>query len=482
MSLEYTATKRAGSLNNRLVWSGHVFMFFLLFMSVYFYAERALFYDSAFQFFKLINTESYNIEADRWSAILVQSLPLLAIKLGFSLKSILILGSFSYVFIGYLVFIINTYVLRNTVAGIAVLFLYTACIRESFFYCVTELPVGMLFVTTFYAWLFYPHKTGKHVPIILYVSVAVCILLVCFFFHPMTFFPVIFIIGFYLLHTKKYTSPALISILLFTLLIYTSKMFFTSSDSYEGNLFSQLTDAPMLLMHLFSLDSTSFFAHRFFSLYLICNILSCLVAAYYAATKKWLLLTWFLLNYGGFLLVCFITFNKGDSHVAMEKYFMPVSFLIAIPFLHEIVSAKRFKLIGFAICFVVFSRGVYGIWYASDYFTKRLAYVDRLISVAQAHSANKLVVFKEDINENYTTWACALETLLRSATNKNLPQTTVYLIHKNELAEMDLSSPTLFLYVPFDRNFNIDALNKHYFKLPLAPYVINHNPIPEQGQ
>jgi hypothetical protein len=464
------------NISSLALW-GHFFMLLLVFLSIYFYAERVLYYDSAYQFFKIINSESYNIEADRWSAVIVQTLPLLAIKLALPLKAVLIIYSFSYILIGYIIFIINIHFLKNIAAGIAVVFLYTVCIRDSFFYCVTELPVGMLFTTLLYAWLFFPIKTGKYIHPAIYIFIALLIILICFFFHPMTFFPVIFIIGYYLLRTRNYKEPRIITLLFFTVMLYAAKTLFTSSSSYEGNLFGQLKSAPALIQNILSLDSTAFFIDRSLSLYLIINIFVVLIAAFYILKKEWLLLCWFFLNLAGFLLICFVAFNKGDSHIAMEKYFMPLSLLIAVPFLHDIISIKKGRLIGLLLCLFIFSRGIHGIYSARTYFTQHLEYIDKLIDVADTRSTSKLLVFKENVDQNYTTWACATETLLRSASSEKKSQSTIYLIHKNEIDQIDLISSTLFLCVPFDQNSNISILNKRYFSLPLEPYVIYGKPI-----
>ncbi|WP_018341386.1 hypothetical protein [Cytophaga aurantiaca] len=473
MNLKDIFKKRPIDPDTCLILLGHFFMLLLVYLSVYFYAERVLYYDSAYQCFQLINSESYNIEAGRWSTILVQTFPLIAIKLGLPLKTVLITYSLSYVLIGYIVFIINAHLLKNTVASTAVLFLYTVCIQDSFYYCVTELPVGMLFTTTFYAWLFYPEKTQKQIHPVIYVGVATILLLICFFFHPMTFFSIVFIIGVYLLHTKKYKNPRIIVLLLITFILYASKILFTSSASYEGNLFGQLNSTPELISQLLSLDSTKFFILRLFSLYLIVTLLLFAITAYYIVKKNWLLLGWFALNTGGFLLICFITFNKGDSHIAMEKYFMPLSFLVAIPFLQDIMSTKKIQLVALLFCLFIFCRGINKIYLAKNYFEHHLEYVDTLIHLAHSQSTKKLLVFKDDIDQNYTTWACGTETLLRSALNTKQEQTTVYLTDKNEPDQINTKDSVLFLCVPFYRNWNQNDLNKKYFNLPLQPYLVN---------
>jgi len=81
---------------------GHLSFFILLLGAVYFYKERILFADSAFQFFKIVNFEKINIEAARYGAILPEFPLLLAMKLGIGLKMLLIIYSVSFIGLYYM--------------------------------------------------------------------------------------------------------------------------------------------------------------------------------------------------------------------------------------------------------------------------------------------------------------------------------------------------------------------------------------------
>ena len=121
-----------------LIYSGHLFFFVLLLFSIYFYKERILFTDSAFQYFKIINFEKINIEASRYGAILPQLPTVLFSKLGLNIKLLPIIFSCSFVLLYYAIYVITVHLLKNAETGFIILLVLTACISQSFFHPVTE--------------------------------------------------------------------------------------------------------------------------------------------------------------------------------------------------------------------------------------------------------------------------------------------------------------------------------------------------------
>ena len=65
--------------------------------AVYYYKERCLYIDSAFQILKMISFKNFNFEAARYGVFFTQILPILAIKLSLPLKVVLIITSLMYV-------------------------------------------------------------------------------------------------------------------------------------------------------------------------------------------------------------------------------------------------------------------------------------------------------------------------------------------------------------------------------------------------
>lgn len=135
---------------------GHLSFMALFLASVYFYKERILFADSAFQFFKIINFEKFNVEAARYGSVLPEIPLLMAVKLGLNLKMLTIIYSVSFIGLYYLVYILCVHWLKNPKAGLAVVLTLILCISQSFFHPVTETHQSLVYSVLLFAILQYP--------------------------------------------------------------------------------------------------------------------------------------------------------------------------------------------------------------------------------------------------------------------------------------------------------------------------------------
>lgn len=464
--------RKIGNLFSSLTVWGHLFMILLSVMSVFLFRERIIFFDSAYYSIKLINSEWFTIESGRYSTLITQILPLLAIKLGASLKTVLVLYSLSFMIIVYAIFIINVHVLKNIAAGFAIVLLSTLCMRDSYFYVVSELIQGMMFSSLLYAWLFYPITTGKRLNPVVNLFVSFTIVLACFYFHPMVMLAVGFIIGFYIIDTRDFTNLNILLLIILTISMYVLKILTANTGSYEGEFISQFKEVPSMLRKLGSLYSTMFFFERYFNFYLIFNIMTWVIALFYLAKRRWAKLLWFLGCLVGFTLLCIVAFNKGDTYIAMEKYFMPLSIFVAIPFLHDFMSGKTLRIIGVVACVCI------GLWGTRRIYRERKTYINRIEYIAnlnafatQTHGTRKLVVRGESLDPNRTTWALSAESLLLSAIDGKEKSTTVFAASKTQLTDIDFSDTKTFLCAPFDLKWTASSLNPEYFMLPETPYL-----------
>jgi hypothetical protein len=460
---------------------GHALMILFLGLSVYFYKERIFYYDSAYQCFKFLNTECFNIEAFRYSTVLSQIFPWLAIKANLPIKAVIIIYSMSFFIVGYIIYYINVHVLKNLVAGLSILLIYSLGISDTFFYSVTELPQGIMFATLFYAWLYFPLNSKKNIPLYLNFVISLVILLFCLFYHPMTLFAIGFIIGYYYIDTLDFKNKNIALLISSTIILYSLKIVLTTKASYEGNLFEQLKLTPQLLPKLFSLYSYYFFYSRLYTLYLISYILSIVVIIAYIIKKNWRKLAWFLVSLFGFLIITFITFNKGDSDMAMEKYFVPLSLFIAIPFLQDVLIKANFKVIRIAFFVIIVLLGIKTIVKHGKLYTKHIHSLDNMNELAEKrYKTHKLILDRKMLKNDMVSWACSNETMLYSALKGKNNCISVYL---NDLDDLDDFNPNnfkskdLYLCVPFDLCWKSSNLNHRFFSLPIESYVYSKEDI-----
>ena len=110
----------------------------LFILSIVLWKERIIHVDTAFQVFKWINFEKINIEASRYAAIFPQLIPLIFIKLGSSLRTILIVSSLSFTLMQFIVFLIIRYGYKDILSSFGLVLSLVICTALNFYFPVAE--------------------------------------------------------------------------------------------------------------------------------------------------------------------------------------------------------------------------------------------------------------------------------------------------------------------------------------------------------
>jgi hypothetical protein len=124
----------------------------LMVLSIVFYLQRDIMYDSSFYFFDMLETKGFCIQHYRYPAVLSQLLPLLFIKTALPLKWIAVAYSLNLALIAVVLSLLSGYWLKNWKAAAAIVlspFLFNS---EMFFWMVAEsqyLPLYWLFIYAF---------------------------------------------------------------------------------------------------------------------------------------------------------------------------------------------------------------------------------------------------------------------------------------------------------------------------------------------
>ncbi len=451
---------------------GHLSFFILLVASVYYYKERILFADSAFQFFKIVNFEKINIEAYRYGAILPELPVLLAMKLGVSLKLLIITYSVAFIALYYIVFLICIKLLKNTPAGLSIILILVMCLSESFFYPVTETHQSLIFSVLLFAILQYPSFRNSLVQIFL----ASGVIIIAFLTHPVAIYPLIFIIGYSAIDKKQLRSIMPYALLLLTISLAVAKVVLTDENSYEGKFFSELLKSPSIILDLPFAYSTKFLIKRIFGLYLWVAILELILIIHLTLKKEHLKLIWQLGISGAFLIVTLLTYNKGDSDMLMERAFMPLALLVSIPLLKEMLDTsnqyRTLKLTFLTLIIVVsFNR----INNQGKVFRERTRFSQELMVKTAKLPTRKFIIASSELQKHhYTYWSNSFETLLLSSITKNIPTQTIYPANDiSQLTKYTENANNVFLGADFWLEWNIDDLNHKYFNLSKElPYRI----------
>ena len=443
---------------------GHLSFLILLIASIYYFKERVLYADSAFQFFKTINFEKINIEAYRYGAILPQLPVLLAMKLGVSLKLLIIIFSASFIALYYIIFLLCAKPLKNTAAGLSIIFTYLMCINESFFYPVTETQQCLVFSILLFAILQYPSFRYSWLQILL----ASIVIAFSFLAHPVALYSIVFIIGYSAIDKKQLRSMMPYILLVLVIGLAVAKVLLTEENSYEGKFFTELLKSPSIIFDLPDVYSTDFFIKRIFGLYLWIIIFELILISYFILKKEYLKLSWQLGISIFFLIITLLTYNKGDADMLMERAFMPLALLTSIPLLNELIeNDKRHKILKLTFLSLVIVVSLNRIYNQGKVFRERTRFNLELLSKTAKLPNRKFIVEESELKKHCDSgWSYSFETLLLSSITDNIPPQTIFPTNNiSQMTKYTENTRDVFLGADWWLEWGIDNLNHKYFNL-----------------
>jgi hypothetical protein len=461
-------------MNKQLNYILSGFFLILLIFSVIFFKERIFYYDSAFQFFKIIFFNSFNIEADRYSTFITQIPALLALKLGFPLKSISIIYSASFIVLYFSIFLIVSFWLKNGFAGLAIAMSFAMGTSLGFFHAVTEIHQAMAYSILFLACLYFsPTNESSILNKYLKFIVGLFILTLAFFCHPAALFLLLFILGFYLIDKNAWRKIDIYLYLLFLVFGTIIKLIVTESNSYEGHLFSQPALFNALVKKFWSLYSFKFFFKQISGIYFFTVLTGLIVTINYIYLKNWAKLAYFLVASGAFFLITLVTYHEGNADIAMERIFLPLNVFVSIPFCKDFVFRQRKLSMPIKIYLVLLlTVGVGFILNGADKYVKRTNYLKHMIRETHRQNVDKLIVSRDQLNMDLVEvpWALSTETLLLSSLNGDSSTTIYFAESKEDISKINVNDPNALLIANFWLYWKADKLNMKYFRLKLQPY------------
>jgi hypothetical protein len=425
--------------------------------------------DCSFQFFKLVNDGTFNIEAGRYGVFLSQIPTLIGVKLGLPLNILVYIYSASFIVLYYFVWRLCVYTLKNQVAGWLIIFSLLFGVQFSFYHPVTETHQGLIYTALLYALLSFEDERLKQG--LKSMLVIICILL-CSFSHPVTIFPVLFVLAFYVVNKKLYTSylPYLYTAFMIAPVLY---KFIWESNTYDANQFSELKNFGTLFPQLRSLYPYQYLSLHLDSVYLTPLLLALLGFVGFIKSKKWLqgLLVFSAVSI--YFVVAIITFHKGDSDMMMEKSFLPGLFMLYLGFIWVYHQQEVNKPMSFSLgCGILLMLAFRPIIQKGLFFEERNNYIADLTQKCLAKGLQKCIIKGSSLNGNITLtqWAFSIETMLISTQRFGKP-VTIYAY--TDLVEVKdaLEKSNIFLCTPFWLQWNQQTLNTQYFKLPETPYI-----------
>ncbi len=447
----------------------------LLVFSLAFAKARIINSDSAFYFFKLVNSGHFNIEQGRYAAAVTQVPLLLGIRAGISLKTLVYIYSASFVILQWLIYLVIRFGLKNSGAALLLVLTLTTGVSHSLYLPVSELTQGMAWAILLFAILYSPvaslrTRRGK----IASASMAFATVFLCFFSHPLTVFPVLYVTGFYLTGRQSGRNYLPWLLVVFTILLFSLKTIALPANSYEAGKLGLLNNFRQNLPHFFSLYSTQYLILRWYKLYLVSFFFFVVMNLYYLRKReflKWALMNGFIV---AFLVVHNLIYFSGGSAMEMDKNLVVLNFLIFLPVVKDFPYEKI--LYGWrktaAFAFLILFSAVMILHPAPDY-TGRIKYLERLNDSLVKKEHRKFYTEETNLDRDSAMflWSVPFESLIISSLNGPGHSRTLYPYGHDHPLPPNMGDPDLFICVYFWPDWRVDQLDPRYFRLPAEAYV-----------
>lgn len=461
---------------------GHISFLVLLVLSVVFFTERTTFIDPAKQVFDMVNKGSFVVFLQRHSQVVSQVLPYIGIQLHADLRTIMLLYSMSFILVYYLCFVLSAHTLRNLPAAMA-LVAVPLMVRHTFVHSISETWLAIGYCSLFYAWINYtPPLKNPVFRNILTLLVGIILILLNYFLHPVTLFLLGFAMGYTFIDQQKWTSPGFYLLGVSIIMIFGYRFLFPAT-AYEDGFFTELKNFRAYLPDFFRLPSFLFAKEQFRTIYIFPFLLAVLLLVHYIRHRKFLRLAFLLLYVLVYEFILVIAFHRNDGPMYYETRYIPFIFFLMIPLFREVIPSLRIHRnrlvqiylgIILVIGFVMISRTM------QQHYSPRVKYYRQLTEDLRNRNGNKFVAGPGTIStERLFSWGVSIESLLVSSMDGPQHSMTIYADEHPEKIDPGVFDGTncAFLHTSWWVLYPMQKLNKRYFGLDCAPYLLLQPPI-----
>ena len=430
---------------------GHASFFILAVLSLVYYKERMLHFDTANYAYHLIYFQDFYTGHGRYISYVPQLLPLLAARAGWSLPVILQLYSLSFILLYYLIYLWIVYGFRNLQGGLFLILAMTLTLRYKFYAPVGEVVISIAFVALVFACLSsdWYQREGKRVQkIILPVLLSGMFV----FIHP---FGMVSMAAVWLLwlgysgrwrYGREYLLPCS------WVLIWGVRTWLKGGGtSYESGRLDSLSVAGQFFGNPGDYYVWDRFLWYLNAHYTLPILLFVAVLIYLAVKKKWLTVLLAILTWSGIaaLVLLLHSYLNGPIYIMLDGYLAHLGVVMAALFVLPFGKSQRIWTLFLFILLIGFNldriRGVH------RYYADREYLLLNIIAGNSTPVEPKLLAHMDafDYDRLWLPWAVGIEThLMTSLKNPEQPQTLYFQNHGQDIDEA-LSDPDLFLSIQY---------------------------------
>ncbi len=395
--------------------TGHITFLLLLALVLVYAPERTSYVDSAWQFFDRVNYGHFFFVESRYGVFLSEIPLWIAVKCGVPFNALVYIFSASYILLYYGVWWLCVYPLKNAAAGLALLLWLCIGMNFSFMHTVTESQQAMVYSVLAFALLTNVPGLRRRVQLPLLLGVSVLAL----FCHPFAFFSLAFVAAWPVMKNRDYRNTGSWLIIVLVLLVTIIRFYFFHGP-YDAQHYDRLKALPFAEIAAHGSYPLQFYALVFGEQYIVPTLVIITAVIMLLLHKNYRLLFWMLLAVLLYMGVMAIGLHNGDSHIMMERIYLPAFLMIYLVFAEQL-TAKEFRfarVMNFLVPLALLG-GLYQLNQGGIIFRKRADYLCGLMQQGQQQYGAEqdkffLPAAQADAAKIQVNWALGTETLVLS--------------------------------------------------------------------
>jgi len=438
-------------------------------MCFLFYQERLLNNDAGYYSFHVANYEEFFVKHGRYISYFTQSLSILLIKLGASLKTALIAYSISSALWFYGLFLIAVYWLKTPRGGIFILLSLILTMRYKFYAGHTEITFAIAVACFLIVWIVgdKSHFSKWKPPYTLVGTILLTAWLTII--HPIIVVPLFMVLGFFLLYNEDYKDKWYWLNLMTIAGMFALRFVFVAKDGYESEKMGLLSDLSVFTdpgqYHVYNIMID------YFESYIVISVLVFFIAMIGLLIKGkilqiiYILFCMFLLSV---IIIMTHSYLNGNIYIMIDGYIAMYGIIIALSlfYFYEIYSDYINTFVPIILLLVATSS--IKIFKKHDFYENRLDNYKQLLKEQSVFGVSKIFLpyNMHDWDQFWFPYEIPLESLMISALDDDTPEGTIFIDDQNRGFDKVTNPKKTFIAFYADI-----PLNPRYFKKDTRQYV-----------
>lgn len=443
------------SMEKKIYNTGLITYIALLLLSVVYYKERMVLFDSSLFLFEMSRTDTFMM-GHRFIVFFTEFLPWLMIKMSMPIKAVALSYSMSFMLYYLGCYLLIGRVFKQYLLAVLLLFINILLSTHTFYWCISELSQGMTLFVLLLAFV-----AGKGLKWKYFIFIIPAIITVAFA-HPLIVVPVFYALAFVFLNKKvgiKRLMTVVVTIL-FIITFYVKQKHFP--NEYETASMGAWKNILKYFPDYWELYSTKRFIQNWFSIYYWVPISLLLITVTYIVNRKWLLLFFVLVSFTGHLLLVCCSYPLSSTRdFYIENFYLPYAIILGLPLLFDVFARLEKKNIALILGSVIFITGIARIYNMHYFYRGRVEWYRGFLD---NNLGNKIVSGTGGfpMGTILMPWATPYEFWLLSTIEKD---TTASIIIHEHVQELDWTkSYGSKSFITTWGVFDYSDLNPQYFK------------------